>query len=496
MPRNLSAGGWDHAAGRSVRAPWLGWSLTVAGCVCLAIGPAFAEDWPQFRGPDARGVSEAERPLPTEFSLEQNLLWSVELGPGIASPVISGQRVITTAMSGAEEFAVIALDRSTGRELWRRAFATGPLPAITLPNNHASSTPATDGRRVFVHFCTLGLLALDIETGEVAWQLKLDEPHYLMDWGAAASPIVYDNLVIFCQDDDLSPFLIAVDSQTGRIRWRTERPEMLAGYALPVICEVAGRHELIVAGTGKLKGYDPATGQELWTCNTLVRTIMTSPVVRDGVIYISVQSYGDTDRVLKSALLEWKDTNQDGVLARDEVPPAFAERFAKGDANGDGRLEGDEIDRAFQAPSNMVGGGSIIQAIRAGGSGDVTATHLLWNLKNRAPSNLASPLLVGDQLFVVKRGGLSSSFDAATGEKHWEIKRINNLGEYYASPVAGDGKIYVTGENGFVVVLAAGAELQILAKNDLGGTCIATPAIADGRLYFRTTEKLLCFGLK
>ena len=468
----------------------------LAVCCALTTPVSRAEDWPQFRGPNASGVSRAERPLPTEFSPEQNLIWSVELGPGIASPVISGERVITTAMTGPEEFAVVALDRASGRELWRRNFATGPLPAITLPNNPASSTPATDGRRVFVHFCTLGLLALDIETGELAWQLKLDEPHYLMDWGAAASPIVYENLVIFCQDDDLNPFLVAVDSQTGQVRWRTERPDMLAGYALPVICEVGGRKELIVAGTGKLKGYDPATGQELWTCNTLVRTIMTSPVVRDGVIYISVQSYGDTDRVLKSALLEWKDTNQDGALARDEVPAAFAERFTKGDANGDGRLEGDEIDRAFQAPTNMVGGGSIIQAIRAGGSGDVTSTHVVWNLKNRAPSNLASPLLVGDQLFVVKRGGLSSSFDAVTGDKHWEIKRINNLGEYYASPVAGDGKIYVTGENGFVVVLGAGPEFKMLAKNDLGGTCIATPAIADGRLYFRTTEKLLCFGLK
>ena len=463
---------------------------------CFAVGRADAEDWPQFRGPDASGVSRAERALPTEFSLDQNLIWSVELGPGIASPVISGERVISTAMTGAEEFAVVALDRATGRELWRRTLATGKLPPVTLPNNPASSTPATDGQRVYVHFCTLGLLALEIATGELAWQLKLDEPQYLMDWGAAYSPIVYENLVIFCQDDDLSPFIVAVDRQSGQIRWRVERPDMLAGYALPVICDVGGRKELIIAGTGKLKGYDPATGQELWTCNTLVRTIMTSPVVRDGVIYISVQSYGDTDRVLKSALLEWKDTNQDKALTRDEVPPAFAERFAKGDANGDGRLEGDEIDQAFQAPTNMVGGGSIIQAIRAGGSGDVTATHLLWNLKNRAPSNLASPLLVGDQLFVVKRGGLSSSFDPTTGEKQWEIKRINNLGEYYASPVAGDGKIYVTGENGFVVVLAAGPELKVLAKNDLGGTCIATPAIADGRLYFRTTEKLLCFGLK
>jgi outer membrane protein assembly factor BamB len=144
--------------------------------------------------------------------------------------------------------------------------------------------------------------------------------------------------------------------------------------------------------------------------------------------------------------------------------------------------------------NNMAGGGNIIQAIKGGGTGDVTRTHLLWNLKNRSPSNLSSPLLVGDQLFVVKKGGLSSCFSAATGKTLWELERLHNFGEYYASPVAGDGKIYVTGENGFVVVLAQGPELKVLAKNDMGGTSLATPAIADGCLVIRTREKLYCIG--
>jgi outer membrane protein assembly factor BamB len=144
----------------------------------------------------------------------------------------------------------------------------------------------------------------------------------------------------------------------------------------------------------------------------------------------------------------------------------------------------------------MVGGGSIIQAIRGGGSGDVTRTHLLWNLTSRAPSNLSSPLVFGKQLFLVKRGGLASSFDVNTGMSQWETKRIGNLGEYYSSPIAGDGKIYVTGENGFVVVMAPGPEFKVLAKNDVGGTCIATPAIANGRIFVRTREKLFCIEEK
>jgi outer membrane protein assembly factor BamB len=269
---------------------------------------------------------------------------------------------------------------------------------------------------------------------------------------------------------------------------------MLAGYSTPVICRAAGRDDLVVAGSGKMKGYDPQTGAERWSCTTLLRTIMTSPVVKDDFVYVAVQSYGDTERVLKFALLEWKDTNQDGKLSKSEVPPEFAARFDAGDANRDGFLEGAEIDAAFQSPQNMAGGGSIIQAIRGGGEGDVTKTGLHWSLSNRSPSNLSSPLAIGDQLFLVKRGGLCSSFALDSGAARWETQRLKNLGEYYASPVAGDGKIYVTGENGFVTVLAVGPKLEILAKNDIGGSCVATPAIADGRLYFRTREKLICVG--
>ena len=192
--------------------------------------------------------------------------------------------------------------------------------------------------------------------------------------------------------------------------------------------------------------------------------------------------------------MQWKDTNQDEKLTKEELPEGFWKKFDYGDVDGDGVLVDTEIDRAFQAPANMAGGGNILQAIRGGGEGDVTKTHVLWNLDNRAPSSIASPLLFDNRLFLVKNGGVSSCFEAASGKPVWYLKRIRNFGTYYASPVAGDGKIFVTGENGYVVVLDGGPELKVLAKNDLGASCIATPAIADGRLYFRTREKLLCIG--
>ena len=466
-----------------------GWR--VSACVAnLALFLAWAgagspwargEDWPQFRGVNSSGVTTSSARLPVEFSFEHKMRWQAPLGDGVSCPIVSRGRVFATGMADElRKLAVMAFDAADGAPLWRREFEVGKLPRITPPNSHASSTPATDGERVFVYFSTLGLVALDARSGDHLWTAPVQQPAYLMDWGAASSPIVHDGKVIFCQDDDLAPTLYAFDAKTGKLAWKTERPDMLAGYAVPVICVANGQTDIVVSGSGKLKGYNPADGTERWTCNTLIRTMMTSPVVRDGIIYISCQSYGDEKRTLKFALLEWLDTNQDGELAKDEVPKEFHKRFVVSDKDGDGILKGAELDTAFQSPQNMVGGG--------------TSTHLLWNLKNTSPSNMVSPVVVGQQLFIVKRGGISSSFDITKGDTLWKMSRIGNLGDYYSSPIAGDGKIYVTGENGFITVLAQGEKLEVLARNDMGEPCVATPAIADGRLYIRTREKLFCIS--
>ncbi len=474
--------------------------MTRLSMVCLLVtlltstmATARGEDWPQFRGPNATGISTSTN-LPVTFSKSENVLWSADLGTGIACPIVASGRVFTTTMSDAQTFAIVCLDAATGKEAWRSEFDTGPLPAIMSPNTQASSTPAADDQRVYVYFSTLGLLALDATDGKLLWKHPIPLPTYLLGWGAAHSPIVYENMVLFNQDDDLAPFLLAVDKYTGEQLWKTPRPEMLAGYAVPVICRAGAQEDIVIAGSGKLKGYNPENGQERWTCNTLLRTIMTTPAVKDDLVYVSLQSYGDTERVLKYALLQWKDTNQDGKLAKSELDEAFWSKFDRGDTNGDGFLIDDEIDAAFQAPTNMVGGGNIVQAIRGGGTGDVTKTNVVWSIDNKAPSNISSPLVSSGRLFLVKKGGISASFAADSGDTLWEKKRIRNFGNYYASPVAGDGKIYVMGENGFVVVLKDAPKLEILAKNDMGESCIATPAIADGRIFVRTLTKLYCFS--
>ena len=469
--------------------------ICLLGLTITRPAPFYAEDWPQFRGPNCSGVSRSTQALPTEFSFQQNVVWSTELGEGISSPIVAGGRVFTTAVIDLARLAVICHDAASGEELWRQHVQIEEAPALARPNSYASSTPATDGERVYVYVTTVGLLAFNVDDGAQVWKLPIEQPRHIFGWGAAGSPVVFDGIVFFNQDDDLNSFLVGIDAKTGELRWRTDRPEMLAGYAVPVICEFEGRHDLVVAGTGRMKGYDRHTGQEIWTCNSLLRNSMTTPVVHDGVIYFAQQSFGESDNVLSKALLQWKDTDQDGKLTKEEVPQAFWEKFDRGDADGDGYLVDGEIDDAFQSPTNMVGGGFIIQAIRGGGNGDVTKTHLLWNLDDtRAASDYSSPLMVDGRLFLVKRGGITNVVDITTGESLRKRKRLHNIGQYYASPVFGDDKIYVTGENGFIIVLANQSKQKVLAKNDMGESCIATPAIADGRIYIRTLNKLFCVG--
>lgn len=470
-------------------------SLTFLLLLFATALPGTADDWPQFRGNNASGVATGTDPLPSEFSFENKVLWKARLGDGIGSAVIANGRVFNTSyLEDENHFVVFCHDGTSGKLLWKKELPAGELPRITPPNSHASSTPAADGERVYVYFSTVGLIAFDARSGEEAWRRELPMPAYLMDWGPGASPVVRGDKVYFSQDDDLASFVMALDARTGERIWRTDRSDMLAGYSCPVFCTANGRTDLVIAGSGKLKGYDPETGEELWTSNSLLRTIMTSPVVQDDLIYLAVQSYGDSTRTLKFALLQWLDTNQDGQLAREETPKEFHAKFDRSDRNGDKLIDEVEIDTAFQHPDNMVGGGNTIQAVRGGGIGDVTETHVVWNIDNKSPSNLASPLVFNNRLHVVKSGGISSCFDAETGNEIWGRTRLRNFGDYYASPIAADGKIYIAGRNGFVVVLDDKPELSVLAKNDIGEEILATPSVADGRLYIRTRENVFCIS--
>lgn len=477
--------------------------------VLAAATAARADDWPQFRGPNASGISTGKAPLPVKFSATENVRWSAEIGDGIGGAVVADGRLFASGMTGDETVSLFAFDATSGKPLWKRDWPTGALAEIHQTNSHASSTPAADGERVYFYFSTLGLLAVDARSGADVWRQPLPAPFFVFKWGPGMSPVLYRDLVLFCQDDDLFPACYAFDKATGEPRWKDERLDMAVNYSHPVVCTAGGRDDVVVAGTGMLVGYDPDTGRRRWHAKTLLRNIKTTPVVVDDVIYISLQSGGIANQWLAS--VDRVETgNSDGKLSKDEVqafvgaakvPEAFFEKtFGRGDLNKDGFLEGAELDLAFLHPDNMAGARftsensaeEFILAVRGGGEGDVTESHLLWKHPTKHTDHIVSPLVLDGRMLLVKEGGISTLFETTAGRPLRGPKRIGNGGGYFASPVYGDGKIYVAGENGNVVVLKNSPDYEQLAVNDLGETVIATPAIAGGRLFFRTRSKILC----
>lgn len=477
----------------------------------LFVSSVCASDWPQFRGPNCTGISGEDRPLPESFSATENVLWSAEVGDGIGSPVVADGRVFTSGMVDEQTLGLFCYEAASGEELWRRTWPTPDLMEVHATNSHASTTPAADAERVYFYFKTLGMIALDAKTGTTVWQQELPRPFFVFKWGAGMSPVLYRDKVIFCQDDDLAPAIYAFDKKTGAVVWQEKRSEMAVNYSHPVICRTDRGDELVVAGTGKLIGYDPETGKRLWVAKTLLRNIKTTPVCRDGIIYISLQSGGIANQWLVS--VDQADTgNSDGKVSKqeiqafvgkDKVPEEFYQRtFDRGDDNQDGLLEGDELDKAFLFPDNFAGAkfgdenpaDEYILAVRGGGRGDVTESHVIWKHNTKHTDHIVSPFILENRMLLVKGGGVTTLFDVSNGEAIRPPKRIPNASQYFASPIYGDGKIYIAGENGRVIVLKNDEDYTVLSRNDMEEGIVATPAIADGRLFVRTRTKLFSIG--
>lgn len=467
-----------------------------------------ADDWPQFRGVNCSGVSDTTAPLPAQFSDTDRVKWSAKLGDGIGCPVVSAGRVVTTTMFDDKTVGLAAFDVATGKELWKRSWPIGDADEIHATNSHAGTTPAVDADRVYFYFSTLGMICVDAKTGNDVWQHPLPVPYFIFKWGAGMSPVLYKDLVLFCQDDDLHPAMYAFDKRTGKLVWEDDRNDMAVNYSHPVICETPDSTEVVVAGTGMLIGYDAETGKRLWFARTLLRNIKTTPVCRDGIVYVSLQSKGIASQWLAS--IDRAETgNSDNKVTKDEVQKFFGKRpvpeafykktFDRGDLNHDGVLEGRELDIAFLPPGNEAGAAydaevaedEFVLAVKGGGRGDVTKTHLLWKHPTKHTDHIVSPLVVNHRMFLIKSGGIATCFETEHGNRLFGPARINNAGDYFASPVYGDGKIYVAGENGHIVVLRDAPKLEVLAVNDMGDSVLGTPAIADGALFVRTRKSLL-----
>ncbi|MEX2270027.1 MAG: PQQ-binding-like beta-propeller repeat protein [Vicinamibacterales bacterium] len=462
----------------------------------LAVGAAAVNEteWSRFRGPNGAGVAE-QTALPTEFGPEQNVIWKTGLPPGHSSPVLSGDRLFVTAFEG-EGLLTIALDRATGVIVWRSEVPRRHTLPVDKRNHPASPTPAADGENVYVFFQDFGLVSYDRQ-GRERWRMPLGP--FNNAYGMAASPIVVDGSVVLICDQSTGSFMIAVDKDTGTLRWRHERPEAKTGHSTPIVYRPPNEPaQLLVPGSFYLTAYAAATGEKLWWVQGLAFEMKATPVIQEGVVYIhgtsSSQFKDGYERKIPSfaELSGEYDKDKDGRFAPEEIPDPLAKRWIKLlDLDADNFLSQEEW-AYYQAARRSQGG---MWAFKLGGRGDMTEASTLWHYDRSVPQ-LPSPLVYRGVLYMVNDGGIMTALDPGTGKSLAQSRLRGAVDAYYASPVAADGKIIVVSESGTVAVLRADGALTLLAVNNLDDLCYATPAIAGGRLYIRTRGMLYAFGLR
>ncbi len=420
------------------------------------------DDWPQFRGFNASGVADG-RSIPTEWDVEsgKNITWKAPIpGLGLASPIAAGGRVfILTATGGNPDLKIglygdispvkderehtwrlLCLSLRTGSVLWDRVVHKG-VPTIKrhMKASHANCTPVTDGSRVVVSLGSEGLHCFDV-CGNRCWRRDLghlDSGFFKVpkaQWGFGSSPVIFRNLVIVQCDIQKGSFIAAFALDSGEEVWRTKRDE-LPSWGTPTVYEGAFGPQVIANGSRFVRGYDALNGHERWRLGGNSFITVPTPFVANGLIFVT-SGYRP-------------------------VQPIYAVRPQ---ANGDITLK----------------------------DGAVANQHIAWS-KSRGGTYIPTPIVVDRLLYMLSGNGVLDCYDATTGKLHY--RRRVGLGESYsASPVAADGKLYLTAESGLVSVIEAGISFELLAENELGEYCLATPAIAKRLLLFRTASSIVAIG--
>jgi outer membrane protein assembly factor BamB len=424
-------------------------------------------NWPSFRGLQAAGVTEKQN-LPDRWDGKtgENILWRTTI-PGLAhsSPVVWGQRVfVTSAVSSdpkasfrpglygdgdasqdrsPQRWMIYALDKRTGKILWERVAHEGvPREKRHIKSTYASSTPATDGRIVVAWFGSQGVFAYDVN-GRFLWKVDLgrlnlgayDIPTY--EWGTASSPIIWNNLVILQCDTQDDSFLLALEADTGKQVWKTERDE-LPSWGTPTVAMTSAGPELVTNASNYVRGYDPRTGKELWWLGRSSKITAPTPLFADDKF----------------------------VIASGRAPerPIFV---VKAGARGDLTLPADKT----------------------------ASEAVLWSRTGRG-SYMPTPLVYDGILYVLANNGLLDAYDLRTGEEIYR-QRLPLVGSgFSASPVAADGKLYLSNEDGEMLVIAAGRKFAHLATNSMGELLMATPALSEGVMYVRSSQSLFAVGRK
>jgi outer membrane protein assembly factor BamB len=397
--------------------------------------------WPQWRGPDATGVSKHANP-PIEWSETKNIRWKVEIpGRGFASPVVWGDRIFVLSAVPAgvsspadhgprglvqprdiHRFNVIALDRRTGKVAWERtAREERPHEATHQDNGTwASSSAIVDGQRVYAWFESRGLFVYDMD-GKLLWQKDLGDKQMRMQFGEGSTPVVYGNRVVIVWDHQGQSFIVALDARSGEEIWRSAREE-IDTWATPLVVEHNGRQQVVTNGMNRLRSYDLETGKIVWESQGTTMNAIPSPVAADGVVFVTSGFRGNN-----------------------------------------------------------------LKAIRLGdASGDVTGSKaIVWSLDRDTPY-VPSPLLYDGILYLLKsNSGILSAFDAKSGKPHYQLQRLESIPEVFSSPVGANGRVYLTGRDGTTMVIRHGPAFEVLAKNRLDDGFDASPALVDGEIYMR-----------
>jgi len=445
------------------------WTSIVSSVVVwfTACAVLSAQNWPSFRGPSASGVAEGKEPTAVKWNAAtgENILWKTPLpGVAVSSPIVWGDRVfVSTAVSSdpssgirtglygdvepakdvsKHSWKLVALDRRTGKVLWERVAHEGiPKTKRHPKSSQATATPVTDGRHVIVSFGSEGLYAYDVD-GKLLWTRDLGvlnagwfyDPDY--EWGVGSSPIIWKNLVIVQCDIQKNSFIAAFDVTTGQPAWRTAREE-IPSWSTPAIFEHDGRAELVTQATTFIRGYNPESGKELWRLGGNSEITIPTPIVGPGVIIVTNGYRG--------------------------VQPIFA---IKPGASGDITLKGDATTNEFIA----------------------------WST-NRGGPYIPTPVIYGDLLYVLAINGVLAAYDVKTGQRVYQ-ERVAGGGSFSASPVAADGKLYLTSEDGDVFVVRAGPKYELLGTNPMSQVIMATPAIANGVIFIRGLKDVFAIGQK
>ena len=445
-------------------------------------------EWPQFRGPNGTGVAEAVA-LPAEFSSKKNLVWKTVVPFARSSPIVTADRIFLTASEG-DKLITLALDRKTGKEVWRREVVRARHMPIYKANDAAAPSPVSDGKNVYAFFGELGLISYGPD-GKERWRVPLGP--FNSFYGMGGSPVLTGNTLVMVCDHRNDSFIVAVDARDGKVLWKKDRTNFEA-YSTPAIYKPKdGPAQVIVSGSNSVDAYSLDKGERLWWVTKIGSYPKGVPVLGSDMVYVMADGGEEPFLPPYDESLKQYDKDSDKKISREEMK-AHAEaydHFGWLDANSDGFVERSEYD--FVRNSTIAGHG--LTAVRITGQGDLTSSNVVWSVKKGYPS-IPAPLIYRGVMYLMKEGGIVSSLDPASGKILKQGRTPDALEEYYASPVAADGKIYVVSASGKVTVLKADAQWEILAMNDLDEEVWATPAIAGNNLYIRTRTALYSFGAK